>query len=464
MNNVCAVILAGGKGKRMGSAVPKMLFEVLYQPMIEWVILACNEADIKEKCVVLGHKAEQIKSFLGDNLSLAFQEKQIGTADALKCANSFLLKNINSDVFVCCGDSPLLSGEIIKNSYDLHKKTKACATIITAKVQNPTGFGRIIRGDNGLILKVVEEKDASLEQKNINEINSGAYWFCVKDILNILKDVNSQNSQKEYYLTDVIYLFIKQKKLVSGFISEDEKIALGVNNKLDLLRVSEIARKGVIESLAKIGVEFINTDGIIISPKAKIGKNTLILPGSIIKGNTIIGEDCKIGPNTLIDSSNIKDGCVINSSQIYNSEIGKHTTIGPFCHIRPNSHISHHVKIGDFVEVKNSNIGRGTSISHLTYVGDSDVGDNVNFGCGVVTINFDGVKKHRCTIKDGAFIGCNTNLVAPVTLGKNSYTGAGSTITKDIPDEALGIQRTNQVNVKDFSKIKLANRKLKFEG
>ena len=459
MENSCALILAGGKGKRMGSAMPKVLFKVLGKPMINWVLSACSSAQIEKICILLGHKADEVKNNINIKTEFAFQQEQRGTADAVKCAKSFLEKNIKKDVFICCADSPLLTEDIIKKAYKTHKKGKNSATIITAKTENKEGLGRILRNGEKIV-KIVEEKDATEQELKINEVNSGAYWFNVEDLINILNKITFENVQNEYYLTDAIQLLIQENKMVSGFLSSDENLILGVNSKLELLKVNNIARINIIKKFIEKGVEFINTDGILIYPNVNIGANTLILPGTIIKESTI-GEGCKIGPNSLIESSKIGNFCKINSSQVYSSNIEDSTTIGPFCHIRPNSNISHNVKIGDFVEVKNSNIGAGTSISHLTYVGDSDVGKNVNFGCGVVTMNYDGVNKNRCVIGDGAFIGCKTNLVAPVKLGKNSYTGAGSTISKDVEDNALAIERTKQVNIKDFSKKKLAGRKLK---
>ena len=238
---------------------------------------------------------------------------------------------------------------------------------------------------------------------------------------------------------------------------------MGANTHADLYQLNKIATKSIINGHIRNGVEFLSEDGILISPTVSIGRGTKILPGTILRGDTVIGENCVIGPTALIENSKVGDNTTINSSQVYLSQVDNDVKIGPFCHIRPNSVIHHHVKIGDFVETKNSKIGAGTAISHLTYVGDSDVGKNVNFGCGVVTVNYDGVKKNRCTIKDGAFIGCNTNLIAPVTIGENGYTGAGSTIVKEVPDEALGIARAKQKTIKDFSLKKLANRKKKVE-
>ena len=463
MKKTCAIILAAGEGKRMKCATAKALCKVLEKPMIDWILDVCEKSNIKKKCVIIGNKAELIKNHVKSRACFAFQREQKGTADAIKSAINFLKENEEKDVFVCCSDSPLLDKKTILESFELHKKTSSFATIISTKILELKNLGTIVRNKENEIVKIVEKKDATEEELKINEVNSGAYWFKVKELINVLDKIESNNNQNEYYLTDAIHILIKNNKKVSCYISQKSEVVLGVNDKFELLKINEIAKERVIEKLIEDGVEFVSKEGVLISPDVIIEKNTKIFPGSIILGKTKIKEDATIGPNSLIKDSEIGEGCTINSSQVYNSTIEDFTTIGPFSHIRPNSKVSHHVKIGDFVEVKNSNIGAGTSISHLTYVGDSDVGKNVNFGCGVVTINYDGVNKNRCNISDGAFLGCNTNLVAPVKIGKNSYTGAGSTITKDVPDEALAIERTNQVNVKNFSKIKLKGRKLKIE-
>ena len=468
MEKTSAIILAAGEGKRMNSKTPKVLCEVLEKPLIDWVIKASINAKIEKKCVVLGNKAEYVKKYIenthkNEDIYFSFQQKQKGTADAVKSATNFLQNNYYGDVFICCADAPLLDEKTIKDAYTSHKEKNAAVTTISANIKNPKGLGRILRDKNQKLIKIVEEKDATTEELKITEVNSGAYWFNIKELLEILNEINSKNAQCEYYLTDAINILYKKNKNLNCFITKNEYVILGANTRLELLKINEIAKNKIIEDWAENGVNFISTEGVLIYPEVVIKKNTTILPGSILKGKTTIGENCIIGPNSLIENSVVENNCKINASQIYNSQIARSTTIGPFSHIRPNSKIANNVKIGDFVEIKNSEIGAGSSISHLTYVGDSDVGKNVNFGCGVVTINYDGVKKSRCTISDGAFIGCNTNLVAPVKLGKNAYTAAGSTITKDVPEEALAIERTKQIIIKDFSKNKLKNRKLKIK-
>lgn len=462
MSNTCAIILAAGKGTRMKSQKPKVLAEILFKPMLGYVVDACRGADVEDICVVTGFRSEMVEEYLNSigTFSIAKQTEQRGTGHAVMMAKEFLEKNRGKDVLVLYGDTPYLNAETISSAYEQHKKENNDITLITAMLDDPQSYGRIIRsGDK--ITKIVEKKDASPEEAAIKEINAGTYWFSVDNLLSVLDGLTTDNAQGEYYLTDTIALTLSQGGTVGGYIAPDSDIILGANSRKDLYELNEKMRMSVIQKHFENGVEFISTDGVYIAPDAVIGADTAVYPGTIIKENVIIGEDCKIGPNTLIQKSTIGDRVKLNSVQCYQSKVHDDADIGPFVHIRPNSEIHHHVHIGDFVEVKNSTIGAGTGISHLTYVGDSDVGKNVNFGCGVVTVNYDGVNKHRCTIKDGAFIGCNTNLVAPVTIGENAYTGAGSTITKDVPSQALGIARARQENKEGFSEKKLAGRKLK---
>lgn len=462
MDRICAVVLAAGAGKRMGSDKPKVLCEVLFEPMLGWVKRACHQAGISECCFVVGHGKEEVCSYLGENAIVAEQKEQKGTGHAVLSAEDFLEEHRDDDVAVMCGDAPFLDAQTLAGALQAHRQAGASVTVITATIGEPTGYGRILR-ENGTICGIVEEKDATAKQKEIQEVNSGAYWFRVSDLLTALRQLKPENSQGEYYLTDAVRLLLDEGKTATTYQSEYPYVVLGANTPVHLYQLNQIAAHAIIGEHLNNGVEFLAMDGILISPTVRIGKGTRILPGTILRGDTVIGENCVIGPNSLIEDSVIGDRTVVNATQIYQSRVAEDVKIGPFCHIRPNSEIHHHVKIGDFVETKNSVIGAGTAISHLTYIGDSDVGKNVNFGCGVVTVNYDGVNKHRCTISDGAFIGCNTNLIAPVTIGIDGYTAAGSTITDQVPDHALGIARARQQNIKDFSKKKLAGRKKKVE-
>ncbi|WMJ22079.1 bifunctional UDP-N-acetylglucosamine diphosphorylase/glucosamine-1-phosphate N-acetyltransferase GlmU [Paludicola sp. MB14-C6] len=451
MSNKSAIILAAGKGTRMKSDLPKVLCEVLFKPMINWVIDACHNADINNICAVTGYKSELVENILEDNISTAIQKEQKGTGHAVMMAKNFLEKNIDGDVIVLCGDAPFMDSTTIQNAYDMHKKQNNAITVITARLDDPTGYGRIVRNRYGLE-RIVEQKDASNNELLINEVNSGAYWFNVKYLLEVLFDIDDSNSQGEYYLPDTIALSLAKGRKVNAYISDNPDVILGANSRRDLCNLNAIANRRVIDNHFDNGVEFVSLDGVLISPEVKIGKGTVILPSTILKGTTEIGSGCSIGPNSLVQNSKIENNVVFNASQCYNSFIASNVTIGPFCHIRPNSTIKEGVHLGDFVEIKNSVVGENTHVSHLTYVGDSDVGKNVNFGCGVVTVNYNGKTKARCTIEDDAFIGCNTNLVAPVKVGKRGYTAAGSTITEDVPDASLAIARSRQINKEGYNK------------
>ncbi|MCL2089370.1 MAG: bifunctional UDP-N-acetylglucosamine diphosphorylase/glucosamine-1-phosphate N-acetyltransferase GlmU [Oscillospiraceae bacterium] len=457
MENVCAVILAGGRGQRMMSDMPKVMMEVAFEPMISWVISSCRLSGVKDICVVTGYKHEVVEEYLAKNfstVSTAFQPEQLGTGHAVQCAMKYLESTPAKDVLVLCGDAPFISNDTIRQAHKLHVGAENSATVISAVVPDPTGYGRIIRSGGGIMTGIVEHKDAAWEQLSVKEVSSGAFWFNKSDLIMMLGVISNINEGGEYYLPDTVKLLLNSGKPAGAYTAENPDAVLGANDRKGLWGLCEIAKKNIIDMHFYNGVEFVSVDGVILSPKVTIGAGTKILPGTIIKGACKIGSHCVIGPGAFIEDSTIGDDSVINASQIYSSDIGSGVKIGPFSHIRPNSHIADGVKIGDFVEVKNSHIDKGTSVAHLTYIGDSDVGKSVNFGCGCVTVNYDGKKKARCNICDNAFIGCNTNLIAPVTVGENAYTAAGSTITQNVPAGALAIARSRQENKNGYAKKK----------
>ncbi len=457
MSQNCAVILAGGQGKRMKSDMPKPMFKVLGEPMLEWVIKACEEAKINNICIVKGFNSNIIEEYINSRYKTVLQEQRLGTGHAVMQSNDFLKEYIEGNTLVLCGDAPFIDNETIENSLDYHQSKDNSVTVITSVVGNPFGYGRIIRSNNG-ITAIVEQKDANEEEQKICEINSGAYWFKTKDLLKSLEELKPNNSQGEYYLTDTVSIVIGMGLKADAFASQNSNVVLGANDRKGLNMLNQVARMDVINKHMENGVNFVCTDGIIIERDVVIGANTEILPGTILKGNTVIGENCVIGPNCLIENTKVGDNTKLNYVQAYESVIEDNVKIGPFVHIRPDSHIKSGCKIGDFVEVKNSVIGNNTAVAHLTYVGDSDVGSNVNFGCGCVTVNYDGSKKARTTIGDNAFIGCNTNLIAPVTVGNGAYTAAGTTVTKNVPDNALAIERGEFKIKEDFALRKLKKR------
>lgn len=453
MNKKKAIVLAAGKGTRMKSDMPKVCCSVLFKPMINYVLDALKASDINDICVVTGYKGDEVKKLISENIATACQEQQLGTGHAVLSAHEFLDScNEDDDIVILNGDAPFMDEETINKGYELHKKENNAVTVISAKINNPFGYGRIVKDKEGKLEKIVEQKDASEEELLIDEINSGAYWFNIKALKEALKSLKNNNSQGEYYLTDTVDIIKKSGLKAGAYCTENSDAVLGANSKKDLLLLNKILNKKIIEKHMENGVEFVTLDGIVICSDVKIGSGTTILPGTVLKGNTIIGKNSVIGPNSLVENSIIGDNTKFNASQCYQSEIKDNVTIGPFCHIRPNSKIKNGVHLGDFVEIKNSVLDEDTHVSHLTYVGDSDVGKRVNFGCGVVTVNYNGKSKARCVIEDDAFIGCNTNLVAPVKVGKSGYTAAGSTITKDVPAESLAIARARQENKEGYNK------------
>ena len=410
---------------------------------------ACGAAQTAKNCVVVGNGRELVEKAAGSGCVFVEQSERKGTGHAVMMSADFLRSNKSSDVIVLCGDAPFVNEKTITDAYNAHKRQGNCVTVVTAELDEPTGYGRIVY-KNGEFSAIVEQADATDEIKAIKEVNSGIFWFKCEFLMEALAKLTCENKQGEYYLTDVVSIAKSENKRVGTFVAENADVVLGANDRKSLAALNEIARMRIIEKHWANGVDIPVTDGVVIDDTVKIGADTTILAGTMLTGGTVVGEGCVIGPNTVVDGSEIGSGTEIRSSYVYGSKIKNNVKIGPFAHIRPGCVIDDNVKIGDFVEIKNSNIGEKTAVAHLTYVGDSDVGRGVNFGCGVVTVNYDGCRKHRTTIGNDAFIGCNTNLVAPVKVGDSAYTAAGSTITEDVPDNALAIARSRQQNKPDW--------------
>lgn len=454
----CAVILAGGQGKRMKSNKPKALCEVLFKPMIDWTVDAARAAKVNNICVVTGHLHEMLEEHLKGETQTVFQAERLGTGHAVMQAVPFIENYKGGNVLILNGDCPLMDGDTIKKALAYHDKLSNDVTVISARVENPFGYGRIIRDAGGFLSEIVEEKDASAKQRAIDEVNSGAYWFKTDVLLDALGKITNNNRQHEYYLTDCIEIAISEGLRTSAYTAENSDVVLGANDRIQLLDLNDKLRIKFLHEQMLEGVDIPCSEGIIIGPDVKIGTDTRILPGTVLLGNTKIGKNCVIGPNSYITDTVVDNNVTLDNVVADKSRVGKGCDLGPFVHLRPNSEIGKEVHIGNFVEIKNSTIDNGTKVSHLTYVGDSDLGKNINMGCGCVTVNFDGQKKHRTVIGDGSFIGCNTNLISPVKLGKFAYTAAGSTITDDVPDYTLAIARGRQENkegwVKDKNKIR----------
>ncbi len=450
----CAVILAGGEGTRMKSDKPKVMAELLFRPMLSWVIDAAKGAGIEDILVVTGYKSEVIENYLPAEIKTAKQHERHGTGHAVMQAKDFIKEHSGSNVLILNGDAPLIDSDTISEGLNYHLQGNFIQTVISAKIDNPYGYGRIVRDENGSFTAITEEASATEEIKKINEINSGVMWFDCDTLYDLLGKIRNDNSKGEYYLTDTVHIALSEGKNVGAYTTGNKDAVLGANSRVQLYELNEKVRRRFLEKFMLEGVSIPCTDGVIIDKSAKIGRDTVILPGTIIKEGCEIGNDCVIGPSTVLYKTKVGSGSVLNSTQAEEAVICDSVTTGPFVHVRPGSIIKNGVHCGNFVEVKNSVVGEKTSISHLTYVGDSDVGSGVNFGCGVVTVNFNGKEKNRCTIGDDAFIGCNTNLIAPVEIGDRAYTAAGSTITENVPEDTLAIARERQTNKEDWVKIK----------
>ncbi|MFP7300265.1 bifunctional UDP-N-acetylglucosamine diphosphorylase/glucosamine-1-phosphate N-acetyltransferase GlmU [Neobacillus niacini] len=449
MHNRYAVILAAGQGTRMKSKLYKVLHPVCGKPMVQHVVDQVKKLNIQEMVTVIGHGAEKVKGQLGEESHYALQEEQLGTAHAVMQAQE-MLSGKEGITIVVCGDTPLIKAETMESLFKHHSELQAKATILTARIDDPAGYGRIIRNAKGLVEKIVEHKDATDAEREINEINTGTYCFDNAALFEALKNVSNENVQGEYYLPDVVEILKNQGEVVTAFQTNDFEETLGVNDRVALAEAERIMRSRINESHMRNGVTIIDPQNTYIEADVVIGQDTVILPGTILKGRTVIGAECQIGPNSEIDNCEVGNETIIRQSAAYNSSIGSLVNIGPFAHIRPDSAISDEVKIGNFVEIKKAVFGKGSKASHLSYIGDAEVGSDVNIGCGSITVNYDGKNKFLTKIEDGVFIGCNSNLVAPVTIGTGAYVAAGSTITKDVPGNALSIARSQQVNKENY--------------
>ena len=454
----CAIIMAGGKGTRMKSNGPKVMCEVLFEPMISHVVKTVKEMGAEDICVITGYEHEIVENFLADmdsSVKTVLQNPQLGTGHAVMQARDFITAHKDDDIIVLNGDGPLIDADTLNKAYDYHKENNNSITLISAIVEDTNGIGHIKRDENGKLERIIEHKDATEEEKkNLNESNAGFYWFNGNDLLYALDNITNNNAQNEYYITDSVAILIAAGKNAGAYVVEDAEVTLGANDRRQLNILNNIMRKNINEAHMINGVDIPCTDGVMIGRDVQIGKGTRILPNTIILGDTKIGKGCVIGPNSWVADSVIGNGVVLDNCKITDSTIEDGVDCGPFVKVRAGSVLKKGVHIGNFVEVKNSIVGEGTKSAHLTYIGDSDVGAGVNFGCGTVTCNYDGKVKSRCTIGDGAFIGCNTNLIAPVEVGEKAYIAAGSTITDDIPSDALSIARAKQVNKEGWVKEK----------
>ena len=441
----CALVLAAGQGKRIKSDLPKVLHKVCGKEMLKHVIDSIRNSGIDDIDVIIGKGAELVKErTLDKKVSYSLQVEQLGTGHAVKCAQEFL-NDKKGVVAIFTGDTPLIKQSTIERLVSDHIKNNNAATILTANVDDPTGYGRIVR-ENNQVLKIVEHKDCNEEELKITEMNSGLYCFDIELLVDALGKLENNNEQGEYYLTDVIEILKSENKSVGAVVTDYEE-TIGVNSRVQLAEAEEILKNRINLKHMENGVTLIDPKTTYIGIDVEIGKDTIIYPNNILEGNTKIGNNCLLYQNSRIADSIIGDEVDIQSSVILNSSIGDNTTVGPFAYIRPETTIGKHARIGDFVEIKKSTIGDGTKVSHLTYIGDAEVGSECNFGCGTVVVNYDGQNKYKTIIGDHSFIGCNTNLVSPVTVHNNTYIAAGSTITSEVKEGDLAVARAKQRNI-----------------
>lgn len=432
----------------MCSRIPKVLHPVAGVPMVNHVISAARGAGVSRLVLVVGHGREQLmEQITGDDINFAVQEQQLGTGHALlQAAESIGDADI---ILVLCGDTPLLKSDTLKKLIEYHEDNQSSATVLTTCLDDPTGYGRIVRDGHGDFTRIVEEKDATVAEKNIQEINSGIYCFD-RGVFIALQKLTPNNAQGEHYLTDVMVTMLSQGRKVMALLAAGEEDIYGINDRVQLSFAEQVMRRRKNRELMLSGVTVIDPETTYVDMEVSIGLDSIIYPFSIIKGKTSIGEECEIGPGAQIVDSSIGSQVSIVNSRVLKSSIGDSCNIGPYSYIRPDTVLATDVKIGDFVEIKKSNIGPGSKIPHLSYVGDAEIGSGVNIGAGTITCNYDGTNKYPTILEDGVFIGSNTNLVAPVKIGAGATTGAGSTITKDLPPNSLGLERAPQKIVEDW--------------
>lgn len=443
------LILAAGKGTRMKSELPKVLHKVCGVPMVQKIVNTCSKIGSIENILILGHKKEEVLKVL-PNMQYVVQEEQLGTGHAVIQAKD-KLKDFDGTVMILCGDTPLLREETLKELYNYHKQTGATTTILTSIYENPFGYGRIVK-ENETVIGIVEEKEASEEIRAIKEVNAGIYCFESKDLLSALDRIDNKNEKGEYYLTDVIAINVRDGKKVEAFLLEDNDEILGINSKIELEKANCIMKNRINEKHMENGVIFIDKNSVYIEESVEIGQDTIIYPGALLQGDTVIGQNCEILGNTRVIDCNIGNNVRVESSVLEESVVEDRVTIGPFAHLRPKSHLKEEVHIGNFVEIKKSVLEKGVKAGHLTYLGDATVGEKTNIGAGTITCNYDGKNKFKTTIGKNAFIGSDTMLVAPLNIGENALVGAGSVITKDVPENALAVSRSKQVIKFDWRK------------
>jgi bifunctional UDP-N-acetylglucosamine pyrophosphorylase / glucosamine-1-phosphate N-acetyltransferase len=448
MAKISAIVLAAGMGTRMKSGLVKVMHQAAGAPMIEWPVAAALEAGVSGCVLVVGHQEEKVRTqFAGrEEIAFALQSEQLGTGHAVRCAMPEVGDEAQT-VLILCGDTPLITSATLGAMLRAHQESGATVTVMTASMPDPFGYGRIVKGPGGHVIAIREQKDATPEERQITEVNAGVYCVDREFLAAAVGKLDNNNAQGEYYLTDVVHQAARQGlKCLSFEVADAEEIS-GVNDRVQLADAARVLRGRINRELMLAGVTMIDPQAVYVDRGVRIGRDTVIYPGATITGATVIGERCEIGQGALIRSCSIGDDVVVKAGSVMEeSTVHESVAIGPMAHLRPGSELSPHVKIGNFVETKKIFMGEGSKASHLTYLGDATIGKNVNIGCGTITCNYDGVKKHRTVIEDEVFVGSDVQFVAPVTVGRNSLIAAGTTVTANVPPDSLAIARSPQVN------------------
>jgi len=448
MKNVAAIVLAAGKGTRMKSGLVKVLHPIAGRPMIDWPLEAARSAGATPVVMVVGHQADAVrKRFDGQpDVLCALQAEQLGTGHAVSCASG-ALEEFSGTVLILCGDTPLLRGSTLSDLLVFHRSRAATVTVLTADLENPHGYGRVVRDGEGRVRSIVEQKDATPEEQSINEINSGIYCMESDFLFANIGSLGSDNAQNEYYLTDLVAVTVERGATCLAMKITDSDEIMGVNDRAQLAEAARILRRRINRDLMFSGVSLVDPEHTYIDHGVSIGADTVVHPNCSISGRTVVGKGCVIENGASICDCSIGDACRIKAGSVLEqSELCNEVTVGPMAHLRPGSVLKDHVKVGNFVETKKAVLGEGSKASHLTYLGDAEIGRDVNIGCGTITCNYDGVAKHRTVIGDGVFVGSDVQLVAPVTVGRNALIAAGTTVTLDVPPDSLAISRVPQVN------------------
>ena len=445
------VILAAGQGTRMKSQLPKVLHRLAGRPLIDCVLATAASVSPATVTIIVGHRAEAVRRHLGERpgFSFALQQPQLGTAHALQQAQ-VALAGRRGTVLLLSGDVPLLTADTLRRLLEVHRSAAAAATVVTAMVERPYGYGRIVR-TNGRLSRIVEERDASPAERQIKEINGGIYAFDLEPLFDSLRGIAAHNAQGELYLTDLMAIYSRRKLPVETLTLPDPQEIRGINSRTELAEVSRLVHQKKNEELMAAGVTLIDPATTYIDPGVHIGADTVIHPGVVIEGTTRIGSVCEIQAHVRIVDCEIGDRVSINNfCLLVGSRIADGAAIGPFAHLRPETHVHEGAKIGNFVELKKTSLGAGSKVNHLSYLGDAVVGEHVNVGAGTIVCNYDGKRKQQTVIQDGAFIGSDTQLIAPVTVGRDAYVGTGTTVREDVPPGALAVSAGKQRNIEGW--------------